>query len=762
MSKTGRDLLEAAARANVPDDLDLLPRISARLERRTFLQVLRARPALAVLAALLSLAVLSGAAYAVGRSLGYIPGIGLVEPGTGLRVLAEPVVVTRDGITLTVTQGLISAEQTVLSFRVENIPESALARDSSEGETPPPVCLPGDRLQLPDGTSLSPTGGGGGGWQLGYEFRDAFDPLPADVNEATLLVPCLLDTAPGRAPENWEIPLTFVPAPAEMTIIPVMEVTPSPAATLQGGAELTGTPAPSPISVERTIELEDGTILIGSFHSITTSDGLVASPYVWSVRVTDASGNDVPYDYASDIDLPAGDEHTSYWAYKILGRDHAWPLTISIDTLEATLPDAQASFDLDTGPSPQPGREWTINQDLSVGGYRLRVLTATRTQDGYDFSFQGDLAIAGVGIDIQGASPYIAPGGGGGGGGGGGSLSAGLSYSGAVPEGKLTVLVRDVTILVPGPWSIQWEPAGAAGQPAPTSTPGAAACVTDGAWAQARASGPASIPAGVRGLFFIVGMNVEGSATGISTLGLADGKRAFLAEGSWPVASPDGTLVAFTGNEGLAVYDLASGQSRTLPGTDPTAYRMVWSPDSQEIAFIQSSTDAIMAIHVDGAGLRQVRDNSAVYHLLVGWADSGHLLLTEPGPQGEIIQSVDLSDGSTRDLFAISSNKADTVVSPDGRWIAFTTSLGGMQGNGLYVSHLDGSERRLVAALEGRALYFPVWSPDNRWLILSLPDPDDPVDGTAQTLVELDACRLIPLPDLGGDVYSWGTADGAS
>jgi hypothetical protein len=761
MNRTPRDLLDDAASLHVPDDVNLLPRVSARLERRTFLQVLRARPALAVLAALVCLGVLSGAAYAVGRSLGYIPGIGLVEPGTGLRVLPEPVVVERDGITLTVTQGLISAERTVLSYRVENIPESALARDFSEGETPPPVCAPSDRLQLPDGMSLSPTGGGGGGWQVGYEFRDAFDPLPGDVNEATLLVSCLLDTAPGRAPENWVIPLAFVPAPADMTIIPVMEVTPSPAATLQGGAEIAATSAPSPISIERTIQLEDGIILIGSFHSITTSGGLVASPYVWSVRMTDASGKDVPYDSASDIDLPAGDEHTSYWAFKILGRDHAWPMTISIDTLEGTLPDAQASFDFDTGPSPRPGQEWTINQDLSVGGYRLHVLTATRTHDGYDFSFQGDPAIAGVGIDIQGASPYVAPGGGGGGGGGGGSLSAGLSYSGAVPEGDLTVLLRDVTVLVPGPWSIQWEPAGAEGQLPPTATPGAAACVTDGSWAQARASVSPSIPADLRGQFFLVGMNAEGSATDIGTLGLADGERTFLAEGAWPVASPDGATVAFTGKEGLVLYDLASGQSRMLPGTDPSAYRMVWSPDSQRLAFIRSSPDEIMAMQADGTGLRSVRDNSAVYHLLVGWADSGHLLVTEPGPQGETIQSVDLSDGTTRDLFTISSNKADTAVSQDGQWIAFTTSLGGMQGNGLYVSGLDGSEPRLVAALEGLALYFPVWSPDSRWLILSLPDPNDPVDGMRQTLVELDTCRLTRLPELGGDVYSWGRVPSA-
>jgi hypothetical protein len=78
-----------------------------------------------------------------------------------------------------------------------------------------------------------------------------------------------------------------------------------------------------------------------------------------------------------------------------------------------------------------------------------------------------------------------------------------------------------------------------------------------------------------------------------------------------------------------------------------------------------------------------------------------------------------------------------------------------MQDNGLYISRLDGSERRLVVALDGRALYFPIWSPDNRWLVVSVPDLDD-LSAQVQVLVELDTCQVIPLPDLGGEVFSWG------
>ncbi len=59
-----------------------------------------------------------------------------------------------------------------------------------------------------------------------------------------------------------------------------------------------------------------------------------------------------------------------------------------------------------------------------------------------------------------------------------------------------------------------------------------------------------------------------------------------------------------------------------------------------------------------------------------------------------------------------------------------------------------------MAVLDGRALYFPIRDPDNRWLIHNLPHLSDPVDRTAQVLFELAACRVIPLPDVGGEVYT--------
>ncbi len=108
--------LDLEAESKPPADLRArwVSRTRPTTERTSFMQTLRARPVLAMLIALLILLTLSGVAYAIGRSLGYIPGIGIVDQSTPIRVLAEPVSQTRDGITITVSDVVLTSSKTVM------------------------------------------------------------------------------------------------------------------------------------------------------------------------------------------------------------------------------------------------------------------------------------------------------------------------------------------------------------------------------------------------------------------------------------------------------------------------------------------------------------------------------------------------------------------------------------------------------------------------------------------------------------------------
>ena len=163
MNPTPRELLDAAAGTRIPDNYNLFPVILEQASslpskspknrktekpensttgkpenRNTLMQTLRAKPALMILFVVLALALLSGAAYAIGRSLGYIPGVGIIEQGAPIRVLAEPVSQTREGITLTVDQAYLTPERTILSYTVSGIPlEAKLVFPAIH---PPPHC----------------------------------------------------------------------------------------------------------------------------------------------------------------------------------------------------------------------------------------------------------------------------------------------------------------------------------------------------------------------------------------------------------------------------------------------------------------------------------------------------------------------------------------------------------------------------------------------------------------------------------------------
>lgn len=693
---------------------------------------------------------------AVRGLFGYVPGAGIVSQETPLRTLAAPVTVERDGITLTVTQVLLSADKTIVVYRVENIPPEAVAGNFIEGATPPPLCESRDSLRLPDGTVMQPSNEQGSGWITGYKWRETFEAIPADVNEATLFISCLMDTIPGKAPENWEIPLRFVPAPPEITVLPVIEISPFPRPTV-GGKDKTSTPPSSPLEVERVIEMEDGYLLIGSFHPFTMPNGTVVTVAPWNIlKFTDANGQEIDADYASDVDLPGYENGVYPWAYRIWGKYHAWPLTITLEWVEASVP-GEAAFEFGTGPNPQPGQEWNINQNLQIGDRTIRILTATRTLDGYSFTFQADPSVVSLGVDIRSAEQYIAPAGGGGGGGGGIGLSVSVSYQGKVPEGNLTVIVSGVTVRVTGPWSVQWSPATPLFADV-TLTPAPKACLTDEIWAQVKVNDSASLPPGLTGKLALLGETVVGSDTwGSVTVNLDGNNRQFRSLGAWPTFSPDGTKLVSSGI-GLVITDLLAGEQYQLPGTTISDYRTFWSPDGTKIAFFRSSVEEIFVINVDGPGLTQVT-NSPQYEILAGWsADGMEIIFASEGADGVQIRSHNLTTGAEQVLFPIPSNKADVVVSQDGRWIAFTDRLGA-QDNGLYVSRLDGSERKLVAAMKGTALYFPVWSPDSGWLIVNVFDSEMGDGRARQVLIELDTCRVFLLPDYGGEIYSWGKGE---
>jgi hypothetical protein len=449
--KPYHDILDSAASDSLAHHTDLWPNISASLERKSPMMTLRTRPLVAILIAFLILLALSGVVYAVGRSLGYIPGIGIVDQSVPIRVLAGQVSVQNQGISVTVSEVVADLTRTFVSYRVEGLPL---------GENGIPSCAMLPETHLPDGTSLENRTGSGGtgalktGNTISYGEEAVFSPIPDGTNEVTFVVNCVL--ADGRLMQKFELPLRLVPAP-EGYATPAVEL----AVTPDGAENETG------LHLENVLELEDSYVLIGKFTDAGDLPGPLSistdSDFEYLPHIEDANGNKVSFKVRQDI-RPEPEWNVAYhWAYEI-PKPVAAPLTITVDRVNIWKR-STAQFPFDAGEQPQAGQEWRLNQVVRLGSSEFFVESVTFLGNGYRFLLSSENLPAGVtpNIDlvVRSSGPYQFD-----------SIDSRVDNSGnkaiitltltttsPPPTGNLMVTWwLDEDIPQPGPWSLVWTP----------------------------------------------------------------------------------------------------------------------------------------------------------------------------------------------------------------------------------------------------------------------------------------------------------------
>lgn len=335
------------------------------------MQTMRARPVLAILVTVLALLLLTGVAYAIGRSLGYIPGVGVVEQGMPIRVLETPVSETRDGITVTITSAILTTDQTVIEFSVDNVPWEARSHDETVAG-----CSGTGELQLPNGNILRIVSGSGSP----EKTRFVYAPIHVEISEAIFVLPCVIDTLPGKAPENWELSLRFVPAPPDMTIVPVIDISPT---------IISETPETvAPVQITQALQVGDEYVIVGTvperYNGVIPPNGWVE---LTGVRLSNANGEEVY------VQVPTVDGiHGFDWGMQFKAGTVQFPVTFAFDWVRiAPIPDSRAEFEFDAGENPQPGQTWTFNQPIQIGE---RIITLENVQvepNGYRFNFTSTL-----------------------------------------------------------------------------------------------------------------------------------------------------------------------------------------------------------------------------------------------------------------------------------------------------------------------------------------------------------------------------------
>jgi hypothetical protein len=778
--KSDSQILDLVARDQMAENTDLAPRILARIQKgkSTTMQprtneVVRSRKVIAtafliLLVIVIALVSVPSVRAAIQRWIGYAPGMGLVSEGQ-IRVLAKPVSVTRDGITLTVEEVWAASDRTLIKYSVTGWPWGSLAANA-----PADGCLDPAFLRLPDRELSITQPQSSSGWTTGYQLKSLYPAIPTTEKEVTFVMPCLILATPGKAPESWELALRLVPAPPG-AVFPVIEIS-TPVKT-------TPTSLPSPqvnaglatngvsLVLDRAVQMDDGYLIYVTIHYENSGLGSIDLPDLSTLHLLDASGQEVAY----ELDWDATNEIQAIFvpgqtAFAIKTAPILIPgsLTLVLDSLAASL-ETDTSFSFDPGPDPQPGESWNLERDLDLkNGHSLHVSKVTYDlTDGVQAYLRFDMeSVTGVmyATLLDKAHPLTGMAGG-----GGGSISIGpfttnLYYNGPMPKGPLTVTVTSISAQFPGHWEATWTP------PAQQTiaTPQLSACLTRESWEQALKAN-IQLPASLNGTLAMAQLPPPDYHYQVSVARLDGSSFKSIGYGSAPSLSPDGTGVVHIGPatdgpaDGLYITDLASGNTSRLPGSTKGDTNPLWSPDGQTIAFTRGPSSGligapglynIVMTNVDGSGFRQLTDGTEANYAQAWMPDGKQLLYTVTSRDAISLRLMDVQTGETSPLFDLNYN-GTVVVSPDGKRLAFEEMLP-LDKYGLFVSNLDGTNRIQLADGDPYIVTIPSWSPDGKWLIASIHDPNmSSQPNPTLALIQVDTCQIVPLSNLRGYVFSW-------
>ncbi len=417
---------------------------------------------------------------AVRQLFGYVPDIGLVDSSAGLRMLAQPASVTQGGVTLTVTQAMVYPDHVQIVFETSGIaPQDDIYQGADNQGNPTAFCggvnigeapnQEGDpTLRLSDGTVIARVFGSDEYPDNIFYAKPAFKTrVPADVTEMTLVFKCIYGSRLGAVPENWEVPLKLVAAPAGSVVgTPVMEVETEPAAAAPTKNSQAAEPEIN-VRLEKVVAQADGYSFFFSLTAQPADENLIAL-YPASASLIDATGQKIaliykrPWHPGEPVDL---------WELQTTAKPGYGPYTLIIDKIFAYYNTNNAVFDFDPGLNPQMGQSWPLDQTFAFGGQAVKVTSATIEKKdfttwglasdipGITFTFQAvdgktpiRLGILDNNAEHSQAGQVIpsgdgepAP-----------TYRAGLYYEKGMPAGKIPVSIYEASRLISGDWEFQW------------------------------------------------------------------------------------------------------------------------------------------------------------------------------------------------------------------------------------------------------------------------------------------------------------------
>ena len=175
-----------------------------------------------------------------------------------------------------------------------------------------------------------------------------------------------------------------------------------------------------------------------------------------------------------------------------------------------------------------------------------------------------------------------------------------------------------------------------------------------------------------------------------------------------PRLSPDGRRLSLTvlrdGNWDIWTYDLDRHVMTRLTFTEALDTEQVWSPDGRELIFSsdrEGSIDALYRKPADGSGEERLVAKGDSHLWATTWSPDGKLLgVTAPQPGRQFdLALVSVGDGELQWIQDSPFLEANAAFSPDGQWIAYTSTESGR--NQVYVRPVAGAGRWQISDAGG-------------------------------------------------------------